>query len=110
MANWIGSDTATWGSLQWQGQSAPDSNRTPALLVNATASPILNLCLNGTSTNLVPQLSAMLLGDRYVNINPVLDRYIPETDRSPADLQYMEALSASYDLDPAKRLLDRYWS
>jgi len=110
MANWIADDTAEWGALQWQGEVDP-ANRTPSLLVNGNVSPILNLCLNGTSTNLIPQLCEMLLTkERYVYVNPTLDRIIPENDTNPADLHYMEALVATYDLGPAEQLLDAYWA
>lgn len=108
MANWIADDTSQWGAQQWQTLNDP-ANGTPSLLVNGTVSPILNLCLNGTSTNLIPQLCRMLLGERYVYVNPTLNRSIPENDTDAADIQYMTECVASYDLAAANALAARYW-
>jgi patatin-like phospholipase/acyl hydrolase len=109
MANWIADDTANWGTLQWQGLSSPE-NRTPSLLINGSVSPVLNMILNGTSTNLVPQLCEMLLGpDRYAYVNPRLDRTIPENDTNPADLRYMEELVATHDLHHAIEVVQKWW-
>ena len=110
MANWIGQDTSDWGGFQWQGQSNP-ANRTPSLIINGSVSPFLNFCLNGTSTNLVPELCQMLLGsDRYAYVNPSLDRVIPENATNPADLRYMEEQVAVYDLDHALQVVKKYWT
>lgn len=117
MANWIGSDTTQWGATQWlngDGSFYPQ-NQVPPLLTNESEtapSPILNLCLNGTSTNLIPMLSQMLLSNRYVYLNPVLDTYVPETACSPGTLAYLvgQANALPADLmNQAYALLDTYW-
>ena len=89
MANWIASDTAKWGAKQWQTGDHNPRNRLPKLLINGSRSPILNISLNGTSTNLVPHLSSLMLPHRYAYLNPVLDRIIPENDTRKIDLNYM---------------------
>lgn len=114
MANWIGSDTMKWGAHQWLHGDGSHNDHTPPLLINETGvSPILNLCLNGTSTNLIPLLSQMLLQDRYVNLNPVLDHDIPENAHTPEQLNelvaHAEALRSSQLWQQATDLLDTYW-
>lgn len=110
MANYIGSDTSTWGANQWLNGDGTGNYQVPPLLVNeAEVSPILNLCLNGTSTNLMPMLAGLLLGDRYVSLNPTLDRYIPENDSTIADLDYLVAQAKTLDLTKAQALLATYW-
>lgn len=114
MANFIASDTSTWGAQQWMNGDGNTKNQTPALLVNGTVAPILNATLNGTSTSMVPELSGMLLSGqgapRYVYLNPVLDRYIAENDVNPADLAYMESLVASFDLTQAIAVVQGSWA
>lgn len=109
MANWIRSDTHAWGAQQWQNGDDNPADNTPPLLVNGTDSPILNAMLNGTSTNLTPQLCGMMLGDRYAYLNPVLDRYIAEDDTNPNDLAYLESQSAKVDISQASSVVDKYW-
>ena len=54
MANDLGSATATWGAHQRQHGDKDNKYNVPPLLVNGTPSPILNISMNGTSTNLHP--------------------------------------------------------
>jgi patatin-like phospholipase/acyl hydrolase len=109
MANWIASDTANWGAEQWQENDGSPFNRIPPLLINGSKSPILNMLMNGTSTNLIPQLSGMLLGPRYAYMNATLDKIIPENDTNPADLKYMQSLVASADITAPLSVLANYW-
>lgn len=116
MANWIGSDTSLWGAHQWLKGDGSKDNRLPDLLINETgACPILNISLNGTSTNLIPMLSSMLLPGRYVYLNPVLDRLVPENAHSQDELDYLISSADSFPADnpeawqKAKSLLSTYW-
>ena len=108
MANWIGEDTSQWGAYQWQNANNV-WNQTPSLLINGTVSPILNASLNGTSTDMIPNLCRKMLGDRYAYVNPRLDRIIPENDTCPEDISYMEGRVTDYNLDRAKATLKNYW-
>lgn len=117
MANWIGSDTAQWGAHQWLNgvESKDDTDHVPALLINeAGSSPILNLCLNGTSTSLIPMLCEMLLPGRYVYLNPVLN-YTPENAYKEEQLHYLSSRAKEFPVDhpetweKAKSLLSAYW-
>lgn len=110
MNNWITSDTATWGARQWQNGDGNAGNSTPPLLVNGTVSPILNVSLNGTSTTLIPDLTRLLLGERYAYLNPKLDRFIAEDDTSPGDLAYLEAQAANVPLTQASEVVREYWT
>jgi hypothetical protein len=114
MENWIGSDTTQWGTNQWLQGDGTKNYQLPPLLTNETGvCPILNLCLNGTSTNLIPLLCQMLLPGRYVNLNPVLDQYVSETTTDQTQLGYLvsqaEALLFSDTWTQAIQLLDTYW-
>jgi patatin-like phospholipase/acyl hydrolase len=116
MENWIGSDTAPWGANQWLNGDGTNNYQIPALLINeAGVCPMLNLCLNGTSTNLIPMLSGMLLPGRYVNLNPVFDQYVPENAHTEEQIQYLlsraEALPAESPeiWGKAQSLLSTYW-
>jgi uncharacterized protein len=82
---------------------------TSPLLINGTSSPILNISLNGTSTNLMPMLNGMLLPKRYAYLNPTLEFFIPENDTDQADLDYLQAKSLEIDFSPAEKLLASYW-
>lgn len=98
MANWVASDTSQWGAQQWQNGDGNPNNNTPALLLNGTVSPVLNACLNGTSTSLIPQLAGMMLPPgQYAYLNPTLAYYIPENDIIPADLTYLQTQAANCD-------------
>ncbi len=107
MSQWINSDTSKWGPNQWI--NSQDEN-TPTLLTNQQSkSPILNMLLNGTSVNLIPDLSAMLLPDRYAYLNPALEYYIPETETNIEKLDYMQSQAANLDITVATNLIDSYW-
>lgn len=111
MPDYIADDTATWGAEQWQN-GGPHHNRgnvTPPFLVNGTVSPILDMALCGTSANLTPMLASMMLGKRYVNINPKLDWYIPENATSDRDLDELQLKAATADLTDAKAVLEAHW-
>lgn len=109
MANWIASDTSAWGQQQWQNGDGNAANQLSSPLYQGTLSPVLSMAFNGTSTNLVSELSAMLLPGRHAYMNPVLDRLIPEYDTNPTDLQYMQQQMADLDISPAVKLLEQYW-
>jgi patatin-like phospholipase/acyl hydrolase len=111
MPDYIASDTGAWGAEQWQN-GGPHHNRgnvTPPFLINGTVSPILDMALCGTSANLTPMLAGMMLGKRYVNINPTLDWYIPENATSDRDLDELQRKAATADLHHAKALLEAHW-
>jgi len=111
MPDRIASDTATWGAEQWQN-GGPHHNRgnvTPPFLINGTVSPILDMALCGTSANLTPMLAGMMLGKRYVNINPRLDWYVPENATSERDLTELQVKAATADLGAARSVLEAYW-
>jgi hypothetical protein len=110
MSNWISSDTSTWGAVQWQHGDGSPKDHTPAVLINGTDDPVLNATLNGTSTNLVPDMAKMMLGGRYAYLNPTLDRFIPEDDTNPADLGYLKSQAARVDLSQASQVATRFWS
>lgn len=112
MPNWISSDTGTWGAAQWMtgGPNNNAGNHTPPFLLNLTQpTPILDMALNGTSANLTPMLASMMLGNRYVNINPLLDWYIPEDSTSDKDIAELEGKAATVDLTAAKAVLEGHW-
>jgi uncharacterized protein len=110
MSNWISSGTSTWGAVQWQHGDGSPKDHTPAVLINGTDDPVLNATLNGTSTNLVPDMAKMMLDGRYAYLNPALDRFIPEDDTNPADLGYLKSQAARVDLSQACQVAKRYWS
>jgi hypothetical protein len=109
MANWIASDTSQWGAEQWERGDNNPNNRTPPVLINGTESPVLSAAISGTSTNLVPDLLAMMLPGRYAYINPTLDRIVAEDDTNPADLDYLQAQAMQVDISSAVSLLNKYW-
>jgi patatin-like phospholipase/acyl hydrolase len=109
MTNNLGSATAYWGAEQWQAGSKEYPYNVPPLLINGTASPILNISLSGTSTSLTQSLSGMMLPQRYAYLNPTLDRYIPENDTDSADLTYLQAQAAAVDVSAAAALVNAYW-
>jgi len=106
MPNYIASDTSNWGAHQWQNGDGNTANNVPPLLINGTVCPILNMTLNGTSTNLVPNLASMMLQNRYVYLNPTLSKYIPENDINPLDLIYLAEQVGTYDFHDAENLLN----
>jgi hypothetical protein len=109
MANNLGPATGNWGAKQWQTGDPIHPYNVPPLLINGKHSPILNISLNGTSTNLVPELTAMLLPQRYAYLNPILDRFIPENTSNSTDLLYLQDASANVNLSQAEALLTAYW-
>jgi patatin-like phospholipase/acyl hydrolase len=109
MPNWIASDTHRWGAQQWQNGDGNPENHTPPLLINGTSSPILNLSLNGTSSTLNPMLLKMMLGSRYVNLNPRIP-YIPENATSDAQIDTLRAAAAAVPIHDAVKLLQKAWS
>jgi uncharacterized protein len=110
MSNWISSDTSTWGAQQWQNGDGNPQDHTPSVLINGTDAPVLNATLNGTSTNLVPDMVEMMLGGRYAYLNPTLDRFIAEDDTNPADLSYLKAQAANVNISHASNVARQYWS
>ena len=118
MANWVASDTEKWGAAQWEHGDDNPFNRLPVLIINGKPSPILNALLNGTSTALIPQLSALMLGGtqatpmqspRYAYVNPTLDQIIAENDVSASAITYMIDQVNSYDLSQAQNVLANNW-
>jgi patatin-like phospholipase/acyl hydrolase len=98
-------DTTQWGAAQWQSYSSPATY--PNLLVNGTAAPVLNLSLNGTFAGTTAMLAGMLLGDRFVSINPPLTSFIGENDISAVDA--LIAAGNSVSLSAAEHLIHGYW-
>lgn len=94
---------------QWQNADNV-WNQTPSLLINGAVSPILNVSLNGTSTDMIPNLCRKMLGNRYAYVNPRLDRIIPENCTDPADISYMETRVKEYSLHTAKDVLQGFWT
>lgn len=114
MRNFMTADTSEWGANQWINGTGEPDGALPPLLVNSPwqdkQMPFLNLCLNGTSTNLMPDLAAMLLGDRYAYLNPDFGpKYIPEDATDQADLDFLVAEAEGCDLTDALAVLDAYW-
>lgn len=113
MPNLISDDTGAWGAAQWMngGPNGNAGNQTPPFLLNwSTPTPVLDMALSGTSTNLTPLLAGKLLGStRYANINPKLDWYIPEDATSDVDMAELELKAMTVDLEPAKVVLQN-WS
>lgn len=115
MRNFVTADASGWGSQQWLHGSGAKDGQLPPLLANtptgpANEMPMLNLTLSGTSTNTMPDLAAMLLGDRFAFLNPDFgDRVIPELAADPASLEFLEEMANTCDLRPAMAVLDKYW-
>jgi uncharacterized protein len=109
MPNSLGRATVNWGAQQWQEGDPDHLYNVPPLLVNGTPSPILNISLSGSSTNLIPMLAGLMLPGRYANLNPALDKYIPENAYTPADLTALTAAAHAVDIAAAARLVKAYW-
>jgi predicted acylesterase/phospholipase RssA len=121
MANWIGSEgNARWGAQQWeQGVKAP-GNRLPSLLINGStpASPVLNAILNGTSTNLMPDMARMMLppspdvkSARYAYLNANFgDTIIPENGWHLKQLEFLETAAKDVDIRAAVSMAEDYWN
>jgi patatin-like phospholipase/acyl hydrolase len=111
MPYWLQSDTHDWGAEQWMnGEGNPFDNITPFLMNQKGSSPVLDMSLNGTSTELMPQIAKMLLGDRYVNLNPTLPCFIPENSTNPQALALLQDSANSFDISKALDLIKRCWS
>lgn len=114
MQNMITADTLGWGANQWINGDGANDGTLPALLVNTPAAqaqlPILNLCLNGTSSNLMPDLAGMLLGDRFAYLNPNFGtRYIPEDVTDGASIEFLQAQANAFDLTAALAVANANW-
>jgi hypothetical protein len=110
MHDWIASDTGDWGADQWMNGVADPFNSTPPFLMNQSKpGPILDMCLNGTSTELMPMLAGMLLGDRYVNINPRLPFFIPENTTYQQAIDLLQEKGKTADTARAEALIEAYW-
>ncbi|NBV24586.1 MAG: patatin [Proteobacteria bacterium] len=113
MPNSIASDTSNWGANQWVNGDDKTKHTIPPLYINAKPSPLQYMAINGTSTSLVPELCAQLLGSRYVYLNPTLPKYIPENANPvnfPGDIDLLEAAAAGCDLTAAQQLVSQYWN
>jgi len=114
MPDWITDDTKYWGAGQWfgGGPNGNAGNQTPPFFLNWQApTPALDIALSGTSANLTPLLVEKLLGkERYANLNPKLDWYVPEDATSDKDLGELEGKAMACDLSHADAILDRMWS
>lgn len=100
-----GVGTAQWGAEQWQTYSSPANF--PTLLVNGSSAPVLNLSLNGTFAGTAALLAGMLLGDRFVSINPPLGSFIAENDISAIDTLIDAGNAVS--IGAATQLIKDYW-
>jgi len=110
MHDWIASDTGPWGADQWMNGVADPFNSTPPFLMNQSKpGPVLDMCLNGTSTELMPTLAAMLLGDRYANINPRLPFFIPENTTYQQAIDLLQDKGNKADTAHAEALIEAYW-
>lgn len=96
----------TWGADQWQ-TFTPQPETFPALLVNGSYAPVLNLSLNGTFSGITASLARHLLGDRFVSINPKLPGFIAENDVE--GLPALIKAGNEADLGPAENLIQQYW-
>ncbi len=113
MPNWIGSDATCWGAYQWLNGVGGQDDNLPQILSNMAPNqqiPVLNMILNGTSTNSIPYLASMMLGDRYANLNPQLSQYIGEADTSDNAIRVFKEALASLDFSPALAVLKRHWT
>lgn len=116
MANSITANASGWGSAQWLHGSGAKDGRLPPLLANtpdtpANEMPMLNLTLSGTSTNTMPDLAGMLLGERFAYLNPDFgDTVIGELQADQASLDFLYEKAMGCDLGPAIAVLAKYWS
>jgi patatin-like phospholipase/acyl hydrolase len=111
MPYWLQSDTHDWGAQQWmEGDGNPFDNITPFLMNQKRSSPVLDLSLNGTSSELMPHIAKMLLGDRYVNINPRLPCFIPENSTNTQAISLLQRHGQTVDITDALALIENYWS
>lgn len=126
MANSVGpvvnatKDSPGWGAAQWMQRPpiSPDYHL-EQLLINQPegVAPVLNMILNGTSTNLVPMLSGIMLSlgmQRYAYLNPTLDKFIPENEYHLDPLRYLEEqaknVTSSPEFSTAMTLVNNFWA
>lgn len=110
MPDWIATDTHDWGAEQWmKGAGNPFDNTPPFLMNQSRPSPVLDMCLSGTSAETMPRLARMLLGDRYVNINPTLPCFIPENSTNAQAIDLLERHGKTVNIDEATALITKYW-
>lgn len=110
MPDWIASDTHRWGANQWStGENNPFDNTPPFLINQQGSSPMLDMCLSGTSVQTMPRMVKMLLGDRYANINPTLPCFIPENSTNSQAIALLERHGQTVDISAAEELIRKYW-
>lgn len=110
MHDWIASDTHGWGADQWMTGVANPFDSTPPFLMNQSKpGPVLDMSLNGTSTELMPTMAALLLGDRYANINPTLPFFIPENTTYQQAIDLLQDKGRNADTAHAEALIEAYW-
>lgn len=113
MPDWLASDTHDWGAKQWlNGDANPFDNTPPFLMNQLQPSPVLDMCLSGTSANMMPRLCKMLLGDRYVNINPRLPCFIPENSTNGQAIDLLRWHGANGEpetVEQARALIRDHW-
>lgn len=115
MRNYIDDPEATqWGTRQWlntNGDHKYGASKIPPLFVNDTQeSPVLNMCLNGTSTNEIPTQSSLLLGQRYAYLNPDLGSInLPEDSHKDWQINQMIQFAGDVNLKSASSVVKHYW-
>ncbi|KQW60971.1 patatin-like phospholipase family protein [Variovorax sp. Root411] len=110
MPDWVAANTYEWGARQWMdGVPNPFDNTPPFLMNQSRPSPMLDMCLSGTSAQIMPTMVQMLLGERYVNINPRLPCFIPENSTSSQAIALLQDHGNSANIDAATALIDKYW-
>ncbi|MEW9922315.1 patatin-like phospholipase family protein [Marimonas sp. MJW-29] len=94
----VGIDTAdigkatSWGSIRWLWPT-PSGSQVPPF-------PIINMMLQLTSQN-IGNLTALLLGDRLIRINPVLERAVMPDQFDREDYEIMDKAIADATASPA---------
>ena len=114
MQNLVTANASGWGANQWLNGTGASDGTLPSLLVNTPTAqaqmPILNLCLNGTSSNLMPDLADMLLPGRFAYLNPNFGTtYIAEDATDDASIAFLQQAAADCDLTAALAVLSAYW-
>ena len=112
MQNYISNPESTmdWGTEQWMSLPGGNSSLVPPLLVNTDKkTPILNLCLNGTSTNEIPSLSELMLQERYAYLNPDMGTdYIAEDAFDDKAFNTMELAVENTGMQKAYEVLNSW--
>jgi predicted acylesterase/phospholipase RssA len=116
MANYVSAaDASQWGSQQWLHGSGNTDGQLPPLLVNtpwdaANEMPIFNLSLSGTSTNLMPMLARLMLGDQFAYLNPDFgNTVIGELSAEENDIAFLYEQAMGLVVERAMFMLKRYW-